>query len=195
MSTFNQLLDLQLQEQVCYVHCGFCTTVLLVIVPCRCSSMVVTVKCGHCTNLLSVNMQIMRSTFLPLHFFSSVDNQQEPIVEAGGGDEEVPKLTLSKHTSSLLISSSSSVEDNDDDDDDDIKAVNHVVNKPPEKRQRAPSVYNKFIKEEIRRLKTQHPNMSHKQAFSAAAKNWAHSPPIDQEDEEDKSKGLGGEPK
>ncbi|XP_076937916.1 axial regulator YABBY 4-like [Bidens hawaiensis] len=167
MSTFNHLLDLQLQEQVCYVHCGFCTTVLLVIVPNSCLSTVVTVKCGHCTSLLSVNM--MRSNVHPLHFFSSDHNQQEPMVEACEEDhDELPKLTLSKHNSSSLTSS---IEDDDDDDDGDLEVVNHVVNKPPGKRQRAPSTYNKFIKDEIRRLKTQHPNMSHKQAFSAAAKN------------------------
>ncbi|XP_076943765.1 axial regulator YABBY 4-like [Bidens hawaiensis] len=181
MSTFNHLLDLQLQEQVCYVHRGFCTTVLLVIVPNSCLSSAVTVKCGHCTSLLSVNM--MRSNSLPLHFFSSVHNQQEPMVEACEEDKELPKLTLSKHSSSSLTSS---VEDSDDEDDDDHEVVNHVVNKLPEKRQRAPSTYNKFIKDEIRRLKTQHPNMSHKQVFSAAAKNWAHSPHIQQNDQEGK---------
>ncbi|KAI7724783.1 hypothetical protein M8C21_031208, partial [Ambrosia artemisiifolia] len=121
-----------------------------------------------------------------------------PMVEAFKEDEEFPKLlTLSKHSSSLT----SSVDDNDEDDDVDnydLEAVNHVINKPPEKRQRAPSSYNNFInsdvyiiREEIRRLKTQHPNMSHKQAFSTAAKNWAHSPLIQQN--EDKSKGLGGD--
>ncbi|MFS8028430.1 putative transcription factor C2C2-YABBY family [Helianthus anomalus] len=161
MSTFNHLLDLQPQEQICYVQCGFCTTVLLVVVPYSCLSMVVTVKCGHCTSLLSVNM--MGSTFLPLHFSSFVDDQEEPMVEAGG-EEEFSKLSLSKHNSSPLTSSV------ENDDDDDLEVVNHV----------------------IRRLKTQDPNMSHKQAFSTAAKNWAHSPVI-QQNEEDKSKGSGGE--
>ncbi|KAJ0666567.1 putative transcription factor C2C2-YABBY family [Helianthus annuus] len=184
MSTFNHLLDLQPQEQICYVQCGFCTTVLLVVVPYSCLSMVVTVKCGHCTSLLPVNM--MGSTFLPLHFSSFVDDQEEPMVEAGG-EEDFSKLSLCKHSSSPLTSSV------ENDDDDDLEVVNHVVNKPPEKRQRAPSAYNQFIKEEIRRLKTQDPNMSHKQAFSTAAKNWAHSPLI-QQNEEDKSKGSGGEP-
>lgn len=41
----------------------------------------------------------------------------------------------------------------------------------PEKKQRAPTAYNHFIKCEIKRLKVEHPNMTHKQAFSAAAKN------------------------
>ncbi|KAJ0631292.1 putative transcription factor C2C2-YABBY family [Helianthus annuus] len=152
MSTFNHLLDHQPQEHICYVQCGFCTTVLLVVVPYSCLSMVVTVKCGHCTSLLPVNM--MGSTFLPLHFSSFVDDQEEPMVEAGG-EEDFSKLSLSKHSSSPLTSSV------ENDDDDDLEVVNHV----------------------IRRLKTQDPNMSHKQAFSTAAKN----------NEEDKSKGSGGE--
>ncbi|KAK0575232.1 hypothetical protein LWI29_035835 [Acer saccharum] len=33
-------------------------------------------------------------------------------------------------------------------------------------------------KEEIRRLKAENPNMAHKEAFSTAAKNRAHFPPI-----------------
>uniref|UniRef100_A0A0D9WVP6 Uncharacterized protein n=1 Tax=Leersia perrieri TaxID=77586 RepID=A0A0D9WVP6_9ORYZ len=46
----------------------------------------------------------------------------------------------------------------------------------PEKRQRVPSAYNRFIKEEIQRIKTSNPEISHREAFSAAAKNWAHLP-------------------
>ncbi|KAK9076168.1 hypothetical protein SSX86_004501 [Deinandra increscens subsp. villosa] len=189
MSTLNHLLDHdQLQaEQICYVQCGFCTTVLVVCVPYRCFSTVFTVKCGHCTSLFSVNM--MRPSFLPIQLLPSVDNQEDPIVEASE-DQEVPKLTFSKHSSSPLISSSSSIEDNDD-----LEEENHVVNQPPQKRQRAPSAYNNFIKDEIKRLKTQDPNMSHKQAFTTASKNWARGPRIsqhesqheDDKEEEDKS--------
>ncbi|KAJ4811336.1 Protein YABBY 2 [Rhynchospora pubera] len=50
--------------------------------------------------------------------------------------------------------------------------------RPPEKRQRVPSAYNKFIKEEIQRIKASNPEISHREAFSAAAKNWAHLPRI-----------------
>ncbi|KAF3785486.1 putative axial regulator YABBY 2 [Nymphaea thermarum] len=44
-------------------------------------------------------------------------------------------------------------------------------NRPPEKRQRVPSAYNRFIKEEIQRIKACNPHISHKEAFSTAAKN------------------------
>lgn len=53
-----------------------------------------------------------------------------------------------------------------------------VALRPPEKRQRVPSAYNRFIREEIQRIKANNPDISHKEAFSAAAKNWAHFPHI-----------------
>ncbi|XP_039066323.1 axial regulator YABBY 5-like [Hibiscus syriacus] len=53
-----------------------------------------------------------------------------------------------------------------------------VVNRPPEKTQRLPSAYNQFIKEEIQRIKANNPDISHREVFSTAAKNWAHFPRI-----------------
>ncbi|KAJ6778014.1 PROTEIN YABBY 6-RELATED [Salix koriyanagi] len=43
--------------------------------------------------------------------------------------------------------------------------------RPPEKRQRVPSAYNRFIKDEIQRIKAGNPDISHREAFSTAAKN------------------------
>nr|AQM50864.1 putative INNER NO OUTER-orthologous transcription factor MhyINO1 [Monotropa hypopitys] len=168
-TTPNRVLDLQ--EQICYVQCGYCTTILLVGVPCGSLTMVVTVRCGHCTSLLSVNM--LKTSFIPLHLFASVSQDQMPkqvpssCEEADGEHEKASD----RRSPSLVISS-------DDDEEDVLVPMNHIVNRPPEKRQRAPSAYNNFIKEEIRRLKGKHPSMTHKEAFSAAAKNWAHFPPI-----------------
>ncbi|PON92954.1 YABBY protein [Trema orientale] len=55
----------------------------------------------------------------------------------------------------------------------------YVLSTPaPEKRQRVPSAYNRFIKDEIQRIKSVNPDISHREAFSAAAKNWAHFPHI-----------------
>lgn len=94
-SVLNHLFDLS--EQICYVQCGFCTTILLVhiytssnfsllstslssfflficlyimqvSVPSSSLSVVVTVRCGHCTSLLSVNMT--NASFLPLHLLT-----------------------------------------------------------------------------------------------------------------------------
>ncbi|KAA3465802.1 axial regulator YABBY 4 isoform X1 [Gossypium australe] len=157
MSTLNHLFDLP--EQICYVQCGFCTTILLVSVPCSSLSMVVTVRCGHCTSLLSVNM--MKASFVPLHLLASFAHDDEP--KEGAVSEEVGghRKTSDRRSPSLMSSS--------DNGEEDIVRVNPTVNK------------HSFIlggREEIRRLKTQNPNIPHKEAFSTAAKNWAHFPPI-----------------
>ncbi|KAL2938733.1 Axial regulator YABBY 5, partial [Bienertia sinuspersici] len=57
-------------------------------------------------------------------------------------------------------------------------AKERVINRPPEKRQHVPSTYNQFIKEEIQKFKENSPNISHREVFSTAAKNWAHFPHI-----------------
>ncbi|KAK8567676.1 hypothetical protein V6N12_006253 [Hibiscus sabdariffa] len=68
------------------------------------------------------------------------------------------KVTSDKRSPPLLSSS-------DNGDEDTARFFS------PSKRQRAPSAYNRFIKEEIGRLKAQNPNIPHKEAFSTAAKN------------------------
>ncbi|CAF1977556.1 unnamed protein product [Brassica napus] len=177
MTTLNQLFDLP--GQICHVQCGFCTTILLVSVPFTSLSMVVTVRCGHCTSLLSVNL--MKASFIPLHLLTSLSHldeteKDEVAATTDGVEEEAWKVTQEKENSPTTLVTSS---DNEDEDEDkDVSRVYQVVNKPPEKRQRAPSAYNCFIKEEIRRLKAQNPSMAHKEAFSLAAKNWAHFPPV-----------------
>ncbi|KAF8380476.1 hypothetical protein HHK36_027962 [Tetracentron sinense] len=155
-------------EQLCYVHCNFCDTVLAVSVPCSSLFKTVTVRCGHCSNLLSVNM---RGLLLPsanqLHlghaFFSPSHNLLE----------EIPSPQ-----SNLLIN-----QPNSNDSVISVRGADEnprtpVVNRPPEKRQRVPSAYNRFIKDEIQRIKAGNPDITHREAFSAAAKNWAHFPHI-----------------
>ncbi|XVF43975.1 hypothetical protein PTKIN_Ptkin02bG0083500 [Pterospermum kingtungense] len=171
MSTPNHLFD-HPAEQICYVQCGFCTTILLVSVPCSSLSMVVTVRCGHCTSLLSVNMK--KASFVPLQLLASLGHDDEPKegppLMTSSEEVAASRKTLDRRSPSLMTSS--------DNEEEDIVRVNLTVNKPPEKRQRAPSAYNRFIKEEIRRLKAENPNIPHKEAFSTAAKNWAHFPPM-----------------
>ncbi|KAL5571919.1 hypothetical protein UlMin_021516 [Ulmus minor] len=157
-------------DQLCYVHCSFCDTVLAVSVPCGSLFKTVTVRCGHCSNLLGVNMRALllpppnqlhlgHSFFNPQHhleeirsppsnmMFNSPIPNDEPVIPIRGRAEEIPKPPV-------------------------------IVNRPPEKRQRVPSAYNRFIKEEIQRIKAGNPDISHREAFSAAAKNWAHFPHI-----------------
>ena len=38
---------------------------------------------------------------------------------------------------------------------------------------KAPTAYQTFMKEEIARLKVNHPDLAHKERFSMAAKNWS----------------------
>nr|QZP43401.1 YAB3 [Erythranthe lewisii] len=161
-------------EQLCYVQCNFCETVLAVSVPCTSLFKTVTVRCGHCTNLLSVNM---RGLLLPhaaaaanqLHLghssFFSPHNLLEEIRSS-------PSSNLMMNQSNPNESSLMTVRGIDE------LPKPPVANRPPEKRQRVPSAYNRFIKDEIQRIKAGNPDISHREAFSAAAKNWAHFPHI-----------------
>ncbi|XP_073057614.1 LOW QUALITY PROTEIN: axial regulator YABBY 4 [Primulina eburnea] len=173
MSTIDINL-LNSQDQICSVQCGVCTTILLVSVPCNSLSLVATVRCGHCFTILSVNM--LKACFLPLHLFSSLNKlqemeQQKQEVLSGEADADTKQRGLNS-----LFHSEEEEEEEEEDDDYESLEIKQIIHKPPEKKQRPPSAYNHFIKEEIKRLKNKYPNMSHKQAFSTAAKNWAHCP-------------------
>ncbi|KAJ9539002.1 hypothetical protein OSB04_031735 [Centaurea solstitialis] len=151
-------------EQLCYVQCEFCDTVLAVSVPCSSLFTTVTVRCGHCTNLLSVNMRALllpaanaaaNQLHLPHNFFS----HQNIIMEE-----------MRNTPSNLFIN-----QPNPNASFPPVRVEElpkpPVANRPPEKRQRVPSAYNRFIKEEIQRIKAGNPDISHREAFSAAAKN------------------------
>ncbi|XP_057508351.1 axial regulator YABBY 5-like [Actinidia eriantha] len=137
-------------EQLCYIPCNFCNIVLAVSVPCSNLFDIVTVRCGHCTNLWSVNMAAAFQTL------AWQDVHQAPSYGA-------PDCRIDFGSSRPPITNTSE---------------GRVPNRPPEKRQRVPSAYNQFIKEEIQRIKANNPDISHREAFSTAAKNWAHFPHI-----------------
>ncbi|CAI9092944.1 OLC1v1028323C1 [Oldenlandia corymbosa var. corymbosa] len=175
-SSLSNMFD-DLQEQIYYVHCGYCDTILLVSVPCSCLTEVVKVSCGHCTSLLSVNM---RSSFLPLHLFSPFQPVSlEPTTEvcfhqknklALDDHHAVEKGSENRNPPARVLASFSSSSD-DDEEEEEGQELAEVINKPPRKKQRPPSAYNLFIGEEIQRLKAIYPTITHKQAFSMAAKN------------------------
>ncbi|KAF5772506.1 putative transcription factor C2C2-YABBY family [Helianthus annuus] len=163
-------------DQLCYVHCSRCDTVLAVSVPCTSLFKTVTVRCGHCSYLLPVTMcgmMLPPPAVSPLQighssFFS-------PATHGHQLDDQIPN-----GSSSFLMNQNFT---------NDVSLTAHgglfsdlpkppVINRPPEKRQRIPSAYNRFIKEEIQRIKARNPDISHREAFSAAAKNWAHFPHI-----------------
>nr|XP_019704395.1 protein YABBY 2 isoform X2 [Elaeis guineensis] len=139
-------------EQVCYVHCNFCNTILVVSVPGSNSLTIVTVRCGHCANLLSVNLGALLQT-LP----QGVQKLQNH--NLGSQDLNMDCGSSSKCNKVSLMNSMENVQQQT------------LPIRLPEKRQRVPSAYNRFIKEEIRRLKATNPDISHREAFSAAAKN------------------------
>ncbi|XP_054822515.1 axial regulator YABBY 5-like [Prosopis cineraria] len=146
-------------EQLCYIPCNFCNIVLAVSVPCSSLLDIVTVRCGHCSNLWSVNMAAAFQSLSWQDVQSPGYNNPEYRIDTGSS---------SKCNNNMIA----------------MRApTNHVTkeriaNRPPEKRQRVPSAYNQFIKEEIQRIKANNPDISHREAFSTAAKNWAHFPHI-----------------
>ncbi|NP_001140845.1 Protein YABBY 6 [Zea mays] len=164
-------------DHVCYVHCNFCNTVLAVSVPGNSMLSMVTVRCGHCTNLLSVNLRAL------MHSVPEQDQLQQENIrvhgtlrehhQCGGGHHlELGSSSSSRFRLPMMMSYAPQNE--------------HLLQEQtlnnarpaPEKRQRVPSAYNRFIKEEIRRIKANNPDISHREAFSTAAKNWAHYPNI-----------------
>ncbi|CAN6339038.1 unnamed protein product [Urochloa humidicola] len=151
-------------DHVCYVHCNFCNTVLAVSVPGNSMLSIVTVRCGHCTNLLSVNLRAL------MHSLPEQDQLQENIKVHGiNGNHLEFGSSSSKFRLPMMYSPQN---------EHHLLQEQTLNARPPEKRQRVPSAYNRFIKEEIRRIKANNPDISHREAFSTAAKNWAHYPNI-----------------
>ncbi|KAL8555891.1 hypothetical protein ACS0TY_003635 [Phlomoides rotata] len=154
-------------DQLCYVHCNYCDTVLAVSVPCTSLFKTVTVRCGHCTNLLSVNM---RGLLLPspnqLHLTHPFFSPHNLLEEIRNSPSNMMMNQQNPNDSLLPVR------------EIDELPKHPVAKRPPEKRQRVPSAYNRFIKDEIQRIKAGNPDISHREAFSAAAKNWAHFPHI-----------------
>ncbi|KVH89185.1 axial regulator YABBY 1-like [Cynara cardunculus var. scolymus] len=163
-------------EQLCYVQCDFCDTVLAVSVPCSSLFTTVTVRCGHCTNLLSVNM---RALLLPASAAAVAANAAANQLHLGHNFFSHQNIMeeMRNTPSNLFINQPNPNAPFAPVRVDELPKP-PVANRPPEKRQRVPSAYNRFIKEEIQRIKAGNPDISHREAFSAAAKNWAHFPHI-----------------
>ncbi|XP_057521011.1 protein YABBY 4-like isoform X1 [Amaranthus tricolor] len=162
-------------EQLCYLQCSRCETVLAVSVPSSSLFKTVTVRCGHCAHLLPVNT---RSLLQPPanQFHLSHHNYFSPTSHYLLGEMPNPapnySVTQPSAASSYMTATSSRGSGPNE------LPRPPTTNRPPEKRQRVPSAYNRFIKDEIQRIKAENPNISHREAFSAAAKNWAHFPHI-----------------
>ncbi|KAL7154168.1 hypothetical protein ABFS83_04G217300 [Erythranthe nasuta] len=146
-------------ERVCYVHCNFCNTILAVSVPYGSMFNIVTVRCGHCANLLSVNMGALLQSVQLQDF-----QKQQSLVAEANNNKDSGSSSKCNRFGPLLHT--------------DHEQPKMPPIRPPEKRQRVPSAYNRFIKEEIQRIKASNPEITHREAFSTAAKNWAHFPHI-----------------
>ncbi|XP_047977918.1 axial regulator YABBY 5-like [Salvia hispanica] len=151
-------------EPVCYVNCNYCNTILAVNVPFGSMFSIVTVRCGHCSNLLSVNMGALLQS---VHLQDFQKQQSFAALAAGVNNAAATR----DNGSSSKCNRYGSLQV-------DIEQPKMPPIRPPEKRQRIPSAYNRFIKEEIQRIKATNPDISHREAFSTAAKNWAHFPHI-----------------
>ncbi|KAK9715200.1 hypothetical protein RND81_06G149300 [Saponaria officinalis] len=150
-----------------------------VSVPCNNMFDIVTVRCGHCTNLWSVNMAAAFQSFSSSWHHHQHDllhhHHHQTSCYGNMGDFKFDNLgATTKYNYSNKMASLRSPSPNVT----NISTEERVVNRPPEKRQRVPSAYNQFIKEEIQRIKANNPEISHREAFSTAAKNWAHFPHI-----------------
>ncbi|XP_066386842.1 protein YABBY 3-like [Miscanthus floridulus] len=216
-------------EQLCYVHCHFCDTVLVVSVPTSSLFKTVTVRCGHCSSLLTVNMRGLLFPGTPTNTAAAaappiaavtsttttaatITTAPPPATSVNNGQFHFPQslnLAPNPHHQSLLLDEISSAANPSlqlleqhglgglipsgrnaaapppppplaagKGAKEPSPRTNPVINRPPEKRQRVPSAYNRFIKDEIQRIKAGNPDISHREAFSAAAKNWAHFPHI-----------------
>ncbi|KAM0858379.1 hypothetical protein ACQ4PT_033630 [Festuca glaucescens] len=186
-------------EQLCYVHCNCCDTILAVGVPCSSLFKTVTVRCGHCANLLSVNLRGLLlppatppATQLPFgHSLLSRTSHHGLLDEVAFQTPSLPMDQGSTNLNAFTGRTNSSCSSNlpaampvpaakpaqQQETEQSAKSA-PSANRPPEKRQRVPSAYNRFIKDEIQRIKAGNPDITHREAFSAAAKNWAHFPHI-----------------
>ncbi|KGN55900.1 protein YABBY 4 isoform X2 [Cucumis sativus] len=172
-TTFSQLPPPP-SDQLCYVHCNICDTVLAVSVPSTSLFKRVTVRCGYCANLLPVNM--CGGMLLPspsqFHGFTHSTTFLSPNTHNFLEEISNPNPNfLMNQTEGIDLTMATRVPN-------DVPRQPPTINRPPEKRQRVPSAYNRFIKDEIQRIKAANPDISHREAFSAAAKNWAHFPHI-----------------
>ncbi|KAI3693929.1 hypothetical protein L1987_76885 [Smallanthus sonchifolius] len=163
-------------EQLCYLQCNICDTVLAVSVPCNSLLNTVTVRCGHCSELFSVNMRALLLQASAAAIAANTAANQFHLGHNFFSPQNIME-DMRNNPSNLFINQPNPNEPFAPVRVDELPKP-PVANRPPEKRQRVPSAYNRFIKEEIQRIKAGNPDISHREAFSAAAKNWAHFPHI-----------------
>ncbi|URD96484.1 YABBY protein [Musa troglodytarum] len=152
-------------ERVCYVHCNFCNSILVVNIPWDNLLDSVRVRCECCSSLLRVSSGVQFQKLPPQDIQLNFGEQpQNHNVGSQGLHMDCGSSSMCANTKPM--NSMSSVQQ---------QMLQIHRKSAAEKRQRVPSAYNRFIKEEIRRLKATNPDISHKEAFSTAAKNVSRS--------------------
>ncbi|RLN42803.1 protein YABBY 3 [Panicum miliaceum] len=205
-------------EQLCYVHCHFCDTVLVVSVPTSSLFKTVTVRCGHCSSLLTVNMRGLlfpgtpttntaATAAAPADVTSTTTTittapPPPPASSVNNGQFHFPhSLNLAPNPphQSLLDEISSANPSLQLLEQHGLGGRNAAAPPPPQpaaagnkgakepspranpvvnRRKPTPKTSMHVAKDEIQRIKAGNPDISHREAFSAAAKNWAHFPHI-----------------
>ncbi|URD72408.1 Drooping leaf [Musa troglodytarum] len=128
---------------------------LQVGVPCKRVMDTVTVKCGHCSHLSFLSPRAMVQSLTPPDHRMGL---QGPCSDCLRGQPSPPSSSSSNSSEQMIQKP-------------------RFVMKPPEKKHRMPSAYNRFMKEEIQRIKAAKPDIPHREAFSMASKNWAKCDP------------------
>ncbi|KAD3069220.1 hypothetical protein E3N88_37100 [Mikania micrantha] len=163
---------LPLSSATCFLPPDFLLPHVLVevSVPCNILYTTVTVRCGHCTNLLYVNM---RALLLPVSTANAAAATAANQLHLGHNFFSPQNMIMEemRNTASNFFMNQPNPNEPFAPVQVDELPKPPAANRPPEKRQRVPSAYNRFIKEEIQRIKAGNPDISHREAFSAAAKN------------------------
>ncbi|KAJ6324772.1 hypothetical protein OIU76_011963 [Salix suchowensis] len=120
-----------------YVRCNFCNTVLAVRIPCKRMLDTVTVKCGHCNNLsfLSTRPPNLGHCF-------DIDHHQLISFQGVSGNEKL----LFKETQGFCSDFGKGEYSSSSTSSEPLVPKVPFVVKPPEKKHRLPSTYNRFMK-------------------------------------------------
>ncbi|KAK1418483.1 hypothetical protein QVD17_27628 [Tagetes erecta] len=157
-------------HQLCYIHCNFCNIVLAVSVPCSSLFDTVTVRCGNCSNIWPMNVGMAAAFHQSSASISAFQDSSSSSHHQQGTEYTMPDINTANLGSSLDFNHKRPLSTMNP-HTPSVTDGQEINNHQPEKRQRVPSLYNRFIKEEIQRIKTSNPDISHKEAFSTAAKN------------------------
>ncbi|KAJ7562872.1 hypothetical protein O6H91_03G087300 [Diphasiastrum complanatum] len=160
----------------CHVHCGHCHVILTVDVPhSLMNRSSVLVRCGDCRSLISVNIQSLAEHHSSLendgeggqrtNEESSMVSSSDRVTSSGKNLRSMPSAPV------VAVKPPKPKRRNHSSSSDDVSIAASRGKKP-----RTPSAYNIFVREEILRIKAKDPTISHKEAFIAAAKNWATHP-------------------